>query len=257
MGARRASASRHVISCTRDAIAASGAIFAQNFLLAGFHDEGCILLDQRARHELHGAARSLHRPQRRFGDPCGLGDEQLSGATGAGYDACAAFRCSSRCSPVRLVRSSSSSARRRATTRRACSSTATARAAPPRAIHARVRRRLGRAAVGDHRRTPEPEFDALFNRWSLYQALSCRMWARAALYQSGGAYGFRDQLQDCMAFVYAEPASRAHTSFAPPGGSSPRATCSTGGTSRLAAAFARASPMISRGCPSWPTTTSA
>ena len=60
-------------------------------------------------------------------------------------------------------------------------------------------------------RTPSPEFDAMVNRWSLYQALSCRMWARSALYQSSGAYGFRDQLQDCMAFVYAEPAiARAH-----------------------------------------------
>ncbi len=51
----------------------------------------------------------------------------------------------------------------------------------------------------------------MLNRWSLYQALACRMWARSALYQSSGAYGFRDQLQDCMAFVYAEPAlARAH-----------------------------------------------
>ncbi|HEV2846642.1 MAG TPA: hypothetical protein VG477_17440, partial [Thermoanaerobaculia bacterium] len=44
-----------------------------------------------------------------------------------------------------------------------------------------------------------------------YQALACRMWARSALYQSSGAYGFRDQLQDVMAFVYAEPAvAREH-----------------------------------------------
>jgi cyclic beta-1,2-glucan synthetase len=54
-------------------------------------------------------------------------------------------------------------------------------------------------------KTPEPTFDAMLNRWTLYQALACRMWARSALYQSSGAYGFRDQLQDVMAFVYAEP----------------------------------------------------
>jgi cyclic beta-1,2-glucan synthetase len=51
----------------------------------------------------------------------------------------------------------------------------------------------------------------MVNRWTLYQALACRMWARSALYQSSGAYGFRDQLQDVMAFVYAEPGvARAH-----------------------------------------------
>ncbi|HMG96971.1 MAG TPA: protein ndvB, partial [Gemmatimonadaceae bacterium] len=54
-------------------------------------------------------------------------------------------------------------------------------------------------------RTPEPTFDLMVNRWALYQALSCRMWARSALYQSSGAFGFRDQLQDVMAFVYTDP----------------------------------------------------
>jgi cyclic beta-1,2-glucan synthetase len=60
-------------------------------------------------------------------------------------------------------------------------------------------------------KTPSPTFDLMLNKWSLYQALSCRMWARTALYQSSGAFGFRDQLQDVMAFVYADAAvAREH-----------------------------------------------
>jgi cyclic beta-1,2-glucan synthetase len=144
-------------------------------------------------------------------DPAGLRDASLGGAAGIGLDPCAALRCVLQLAPgetrevvVVLGAADSDAAAHEAVSRFRELHTASAAAA--RGI-AQWQQRLSVITV----RTPEPAFDALLNQWLLYQTLSCRMWARSALYQSSGAYGFRDQLQDALALVHAEPAlARAH-----------------------------------------------
>ena len=70
-----------------------------------------------------------------------------------------------------------------------------------RAVHEQWDALLGTVTVS----TPDPAMNLMLNRWLLYQALACRVWGRTGFYQSSGAYGYRDQLQDVMALLHSAP----------------------------------------------------
>ncbi|HEX7336800.1 MAG TPA: glucoamylase family protein [Gemmatimonadales bacterium] len=139
--------------------------------------------------------------------PAGLRLESVLGSiTGAGIDPCASLQCGLELEPgeTREIGVLLGAADSEAKARQAVAEYRNLKSAKG-AIGRTVEswgERLSMIQV----RTPEPTFDAMLNRWTLYQALACRIWGRSALYQSSGAYGFRDQLQDAMALVYAEPA---------------------------------------------------
>jgi cyclic beta-1,2-glucan synthetase len=144
-------------------------------------------------------------------DPAALRRTGLSGATGPALDPCAALHGRFE---VRPGQSASVVFVLGQATDAAAAPRLAARyrdpAAAEEALHEVIAawdRRLSAVRV----RTPDPALDVLVNRWLPYQVLACRVWGRSAFYQSGGAYGFRDQLQDVLALLYAEPAeARAH-----------------------------------------------
>lgn len=143
--------------------------------------------------------------------PAAMMEPRLNGAAGAGLDPCAALRI-----PVTLADEAShetvfrlgagatqEEARQLAQLWRGADKAHQALAA--------VKQHWTRTLASVQVQTPDPSFDLLANGWLAYQTLACRLWARNAFYQSSGAFGYRDQLQDVMALVYAAPdLVRAH-----------------------------------------------
>jgi len=187
------------------------AIFAQNHFDPQFTDWTAFLAASEPVTSYSGDRLSFLGIDGNAANPMALRQDSLDGRTGVGLDPCAALQMRITLAPgetryisVMLGAASTEAEARRILDRLRTSEQA--KLAIKRSCDAWVTR-LSAITV----RTPDAAFDAMMNKWTLYQALSCRMWARMGLYQSSGAYGFRDQLQDVMAFVYTEPAiARAH-----------------------------------------------
>jgi cyclic beta-1,2-glucan synthetase len=146
-----------------------------------------------------------------YAKPLAMARKQLDNAVGKGMDPCAALRCvidlpAASEATVVFVMGQAETIEEAGALAARFANPETARSELL-AVQESWDETLGALQI----QTPDPTVNWMMNRWLLYQSLSCRFWGRTSLYQSGGALGFRDQLQDCLAFVYARPElTRSH-----------------------------------------------
>ncbi|MBC7207875.1 MAG: cyclic beta 1-2 glucan synthetase, partial [Methyloversatilis sp.] len=208
LGDLREKSAMHVVTET---VPRSGALYARNHYSMEFAERVAFFdVDDTARTvtadrtEFIGRNGSLRAP-------AAMRRQRLSGRVGAGLDPCAAIQVSvdleegqTRELVFRLGSGRDLEDAGRLVQRFRGASAAQAALD---AVRAHWQHTLGTVQV----RTPDRALDLLVNGWLVYQTLACRVWARSGYYQSGGAFGFRDQLQDMMALVHAEPQrARAH-----------------------------------------------
>ena len=139
-------------------------------------------------------------------DPACLSRTRLSGRVGAGIDPCAAMQVMLDLGDgqEREIAFTFGTGRDLPDTRNLV--TRFRGVGPARAALEAVRKFWNRALGAVQVETPDASVNFLANGWLLYQVLASRIWGRSGFYQSGGAFGFRDQLQDAMALVHAQPA---------------------------------------------------
>jgi len=202
LGAPRADVPGHVVT---EREPASEAVLARNPYCEDFPDRVAFLAasprpssSTADRLEMLGRYGSPRRP-------AALGRERLGGRFGAGLDPCGALEVAVTIPPgeSRTVTFLLGAGRDRP----AAEGLLARYLDPPAAsaaieeVHRFWDRTLGAIQV----RTPDDSFDVLMNGWLTYQALSSRLWARCGYDQPGGAFGFRDQLQDVMALGFTRP----------------------------------------------------
>jgi cyclic beta-1,2-glucan synthetase len=239
LGGTREQTNQYVVT---EVDATSGALFARNAYRFDFGDRIAFADVLQRPRTLTGDRTEFLGRNGSPADPAALHRQHLSGRAGAGLEPCAALQVS-----IDLE----SGAEREVvfvlgeTTDPVAARAILQRYREPCRVHdalAAVRQFWDGLCGAVHVKTPEPALDLLLNRWLPYQILSCRFWGRTAFYQSSGAFGFRDQIQDVLGLVYSAPhLTRQHLivtagrQFAagdvqhwwhPPGGGGVRTPCS-------------------------------
>lgn len=208
LGDLRSKSAMHVVTQS-DPV--SGAFFARNAYSIEFTERVAFFDTDTIDHGISGDRTEFLGRGGTLAEPAAMRHAGLSGRMGGGLDPCAALQVAveldegqTREVILRLGAETSS--------RAATGLVQQFRGSQAAATELQKVRDHWRALLGVIRvETPSPAVDVMVNGWLMYQVIGCRFQARSGYYQSGGAIGFRDQLQDSMAMIHADPAAvRAH-----------------------------------------------
>jgi cellobiose phosphorylase len=203
LGDMRSKSGMHILT---EADPVSGAMFARNPYNTEFTGRVAFFNCDASVRSITGDRAEFLGRNGSLASPVAMRRSRLSGKVGAGLDACAAIQAPFELLPGQereIVFVLGMAGRRNADASSVVQKHRSAEAAHESlaAVHAHWEQTLGAVRI----ETPEPELDVIANGWLMYQTIACRIWARSGYYQSGGAFGFRDQLQDAMATIHTQP----------------------------------------------------
>ncbi len=202
LGDSRSKSMPHVVT---ESDPASGAILARNVYSPEFGDRVAFVTCSETNRTFTGDRAEFLGRNGQLKSPAAMRRVRLSGRVGAGYDPCVALQA-----PMTIADGQERTitftlgAGRGAVEARSLAQRFGSVESARRAIED-VWHYWSRTLGVVYLETPDASVNFLANGWLVYQTLACRLWARSGFYQSGGAFGFRDQLQDAMALVYSQP----------------------------------------------------